>query len=206
MKKSLLKLSFIFPLLFIVVISACKKKEEEIVPLPLSREFQLQYSTPTDDARISFATLNENESPFVFNWSVANSKAGMVHFCFLSNLLTPALASPEDQDAQNIYFQGPNGITAWNPNVLAGITFDGGVAPNINFDALSQKDIDKNIPNDGFGGDNKTAVIIQAGQIIRFIQKDVNDVTRYKGYLKVISVDIVNIPRTVVVQAKYIKK
>lgn len=177
------------------------------MPLPLAREFQLQYSTPTDDARISFATLNENESPFVFNWSVANSKAGMVHFCFLSNLLVPALASPEDSDAQNIYFQGPNGITAWgDPNSLAGITLDGGVEPNINFDALSQKDIDKNIPNEGFGGNNETILIIQAGQIIPFIQKDVNDVTRYKGYLKVVSVDVVNIPRTVVVQAKYIKK
>ena len=206
MKKSLLKLSFAFPLLVFVLISSCKKKEEEIVPLPLSREFQLQYSTPTDDARISFATLNENESPFVFNWGNASSKAAMIHFCFLSNLTTPALASPEDPDAQNIYFQGPHGITSWDPNALAGITFDGGVAPNVDLNALSQKDIDKNVPNDGFGGDNRTRLTIQADQVIRFIQKDVNDVTRYKGYLKVVSTDVINVPRSAVIQVKYIKK
>lgn len=194
----------IFPFFLIILVFACKKKESEtVVPDPLTRQFQLQYTDQSTD-NISFASLNENEISFTYSWADAKMKADRIHFGFVVGFV-PGLISPKDMQAATLY-TGANGVASWDANVLAGVTFDGGAAPNVDFDALTIKDIDNGVPDSGFGGDDKTGIVISEGQIIRFVQKDIQNATKYKGYFRIGTINLLNDPKTVIVQTKYIKK
>ena len=204
MKSSLVRFFVLLPVPLILA-SSCKKKEDDeiVLPPPLTRQFQLQY-TDNMTENVSFASLNENESPFSFSWADAKVKADKIHFGFIVSGNIAGLMSPKDPFTA-FFYQGPNGVDTWNTKLNT--VFDGEAVPNINFDALTQADIEAGVPDSGFGGNfSLSNISIQKDQIIRFIQKDANDVLRYKGYLRIQDLNLNINPKAVVVQVKYIKK
>lgn len=183
---------------------ACKKDEEASIPAtsPKMRNFALTYTNNQDENQQSFASLDESKNA-VFNWSIALNNSEFIHFGFGESGGSLGLFSPEGNSALAVYADGVFGVGQWMNKV--GVTFENGNAPNVNFDELTAEFIEGTVPDAGFGVNNNSEITnITAGQIIRFIEEE-NNVLKYKGYMKVTSVNNGN-PKSVSVQVKYIKK
>lgn len=200
---------FFVLLSFVLILGSCKNEGGNSTPSPnialLTRDnISLAYTTSTDWQQQSFATLDENTNPpYVFSWDQAKINSSIIHFGLTG---ASSLIAPDQQNAPLIYNDGFNntkyGVSYWTTK--KGLTFDSQVA-NVDFDALSGKIIDENVPDAGFGNFETLVISIQKDQIIRFIYRDTNNNLKYKGYIKVIATNNGN-PKTASVTVKYIAK
>ena len=200
MKNSFLKLFFL-PLFCAVLVFSCNKEDEKVLPPLLTRHIELKYSSSVDDTKSSFATLNEDKNPFVFNWADAKNESAIIHLAYSTIFGDAALNSPKNSTTQE--YEGPNGVDNWASKTEA--IFDNNLS-NVKFASLTREEVEAGVPDSGFGLNNATTILVQPGKIIRFIQKDSKGNLIYKGYIKIETVDNMNNPSVVNMDVKYVSK
>lgn len=200
MKNSFLKLSLL-PFLLFTIISSCKKEDEKVLLPLLTRHIELTYNSSLDDSKSSFATLNEDKDPFVFNWADAKNESAIIHLAYSTVFGDAALTSPENSTTQQ--YEGPNGVDNWASKTEA--VFDSNLS-DVQFSSLTREQVEAGVPDSGFGLNNAATILVQPGKIIRFIQKDSKGNLIYKGYIKIETVDNMNNPSVVNMDVKYVSK